>query len=362
VRVQVFPADVYACGHLRMIWPARLLAAAGHDVQVISPEDRKLELRIEDDHVTDIVMPDVDVVVLQRVTHRYIAEAVPILRAKGVTVVIDIDDDLNSVHPSNPAYAMMHPKNENKIDPRTGQRHHHSWHHLTAACRAASLVTTSTPGLINVYARHGRGQVIYNYLPDSYYGHDRQDSNKIGWPAALVSHPDDPAALGGAVARLVSEGASFSVVGDPTATGRAFGLQADPQGIQGVGLDGWPDAVATIGIGIAPLADSKFNRSKSWLKPLEMSALGVPWVGSMRPEYVRLNARGAGRIADNPRRWYREIERLLRSPAARQELSAAGLAVAEELRLRDHAWRWYEAWTRARDLDLRDPVDRVLVQ
>ncbi|MGY5634222.1 hypothetical protein ACW7N6_38425 [Streptomyces sp. UC1A3] len=351
MRIVVYPADTGGCGHFRIIWPAELLRAAGHDVEIRPPADRGLKLSIgADDHVDDVLdVDDVDVLVFQRLTHQWMAEAVPLLRAKGIAVVVDVDDDLATVHPRNPAYESMHPRFAGRVDPRTRQVHRHSWRYLAAACREATLVTVSTPALLTRYARHGRGHVIYNHLPDSYYDVPRVDRDTLGWPASLASHPDDPAVLGGAVARLVSEGADFRVVGDPVGVGRAFGLVHDPQGRTGVGPADWPAAVAgDVGVGIAPLADTVFNAAKSWLKPLEMSALGIPWVASPRAEYVRLHERGAGVLADTPRRWYRELRRLTGSAALREERAGEGRAVAEGLRLSRNAWRWLEAWERAR--------------
>jgi hypothetical protein len=338
VRVIVYPSDSYGCGSFRMIWPGQHLAAAGHDVDVVQAKDRRVRLVMENDTVKDVLV-DADVVVLQRITHAYMAQAVGVMRAKGITVIVDVDDDLSSIHPSNPAWAVHRPG--------AGL---HSWHNLAAACRDASLVTVSTPALLDVYARHGRGAVLPNYLPDHYYGLSRADSDVVGWPASFHSHPNDAEVVGGAVARLVDEGAEFVMRGDSTGAGRAFGLAADPAG-GAVPIEEWPAAVAQLGVGIAPLADTKFNAAKSWLKPLEMSACGVPWVASPRAEYRRLHELGAGVLADRPRTWHREVQRLRQSPGLRQELSEAGCAVAEGLRLRDHAWRWAEAWERAYDLD-----------
>jgi len=344
MKITVFPADVYGCGHFRLIWACELLRAQGADIDVVPPGERQLELRVDRERVDDVIGLETDVVVFQRVTHSFMAQAVPILRAKGVTVVVDIDDDLMSVHPSNPAYAAMHPRNEWRSEPGARGPRRHNWKHLSTACREASLVTVSTPGLLDVYARHGRGRVIYNHLPDIYYGVEHTDSDIIGWPAALASHPEDPSATGGAVARLCSDQAAFRVVGDPTGCGLAFGLPQDPPGIQGVDVYRWPLEVAKLGIGIAPLADSRFNACKSWLKPLEMSALGVPWVASPRPEYAALHARGAGILAGNPRRWYRELDRLRKSAGLREELAGRGRETADGLRLRGNEWRWMDAW------------------
>ncbi len=312
-----------------MIWPAEILRDQGHDVVVTAPKDRSVEIILEGDIVRDVKV-DADVVVFQRVTHQWIADAIPALRARGVAVVVDIDDDLNAVHPSNPAWESMHPRNLGR--PMAGGGiNRHSWAHLNQACREATLVTVSSPALLDVYARHGRGHVL---------------SDLLGWPASLHSHPDDPSVMGGAVARLVGDGFSFRTVGDPKGAGAAFGLAEDPPGTA-VDMHLWPTAVSQIGVGIAPLTDTRFNRAKSHLKILEMSALGIPWVASPRAEYTTFHQRGVGALADTPRRWHKELSRLLSSPSLRAERAEAGRAVAETMRIRSNAWRWLDAWNRA---------------
>lgn len=358
MRVLVYPADRFGCGSFRMKWPGELCAAAGHDVHVVSPEDRSVRVVMEGDTVRDVLV-EADVVVMQRVTHAYMAQAVAVMRAKGIAVVVDVDDDLTAIHPSNPAWAGLHPAMVGKLGPG-GKRIMHSWQHLAAACRDATLVTVSTPALLKVYAAHGRGHVLHNYLPDHYYGLPRVDSDVVGWPGSYHSHPNDPAVVGGSIARLVDEGARFVMRGDTSGAGRAFGLSADPPGGP-VPIEEWPRAVAELGIGIAPLADTRFNAAKSWLKPAELSACGVPWVASPRVEYQRLHKMGAGILAERPRAWYRELRRLRESPVLRAELSEAGRQVAEQLRLRDHAWRWAEAWGRAHEIQHATPRSAVAV-
>jgi hypothetical protein len=352
VKIKVYPADMTGCGWFRLMWPVQALLTSGLpgdvEIDMRPPEDRDLKLRMEGERVVEVVDAEPDAVyVFQRLTHSWMAQAVPLLRQAGAAVVIDVDDDLGSIHPRNPAYEAMHPRNVLTRDPRTREVRRHSWKHLADACRAATLVTVSTPALLARYASHGRGHVIYNHLPDHYYGVDHTDNEIIGWPAALQSHPDDPAVLGGAVARLSARPGDFQVVGDPVGMGAAFGLSQDPPGRSGVQIEDWPEAVSSLGIGIAPLADTRFNACKSWLKPLEMSALGVPWVGSPRAEYERLHRMGAGVLADTPRRWHRELLRLRENPTLRRDRAEAGRIVAEQLRLRDNAWRWLEAWERA---------------
>lgn len=367
MKITVYPADSAGCGAFRLIWAAEELKKQGHDIDLRPPDRRDIRLQVtgnrrrdKESHTEDVLDLDTDVIVLQRITHQFMAEAIPILRRKGVAVVIDVDDDLTSIHPSNPAYNGYHPKNQWMVNRKSGEFSRNSWRNLVAACREATVVTVSTPALMEIYARQGQGRVIYNHLPAHYYGVDHVDSDRIGWPASLASHPDDPSALGGAMARLCASPRDFQVIGDPTGCGYVFGLVTDPSGHDlPISLKEWPMAVASLGIGVAPLADTRFNRCKSWLKPLELSALGVPWVASPRAEYQRLYDLGTkqgltiGALADTPRRWYQELSRLQRSPELRQERAGAAREVADGFRLEPNAWRWLSVWEEAYDLERR---------
>lgn len=354
MRVVVYPADRHGCGHHRLIWPAQALRRAGHDVEVVHTDDRDLKFVIENDRVTEVRMEhQPDVLVMQRTTHSYLRQAVPILRSQGVAVIIDVDDDLSSIHPDNPSWERLHPRNLGRRK-GNGRVHLHSWQYLAEACRDATLVTVSTPALLSRYASHGRGHVLPNYLAEHYYEvthHPEDDADAMVWPASLHSHPNDPQVVGSAVARLISEGHEFYTFSTPDQAAKAFGLQQDPHPKpERVALEDWPNAIVGFAVGIAPLADTRFNAAKSWLKPMELSAVGVPWVASPSPEYRKLHELGCGVLADKPKHWYRELRRLLDDPAHRAELSEAGRSVAETLRLENHAWRWAEAWDRAAQL------------
>lgn len=346
MKVIVYPADEHGCGYHRLIWPAEAAKRAGCDVQIVEQNKRMVEFIMQDDTVVDVKLPpDIDVVVFQRVTHLYLAQAVSKLRERGVAVVLDVDDDLTLIHPHNPAFNRLHPRHLLK-EMTDGSRHMHSWHHMVEACKNATLVTVSTPELLTRYAPHGRGRVLHNYLNDHYFEQTHEDGTDIMWPASVHSHPNDPEVVGNAIARLVDEGAPFHSFGEPQSTARAFGFREPTHEYpEYIPVQEWASAIAAFGIGICPLADTKFNAGKSWLKPLELSAVGVPWVGSPRAEYRRLHERfGAGLLAEKPKQWYRVLSQLRRDDVMRKELTDAGRQAAAQLRIRDHAWRWIEAW------------------
>lgn len=348
VKIYVYPADLHGCGHYRLIWPAEILRAHGHDIVIVNPDSRDITARVDESTGEVIEMidypRDADVIVMQRVTHSYLARCIPLLRALGIAVVIDMDDDLSRVHPHNPAWRTMHTDPRMKTNTRSMS---HSWAWCQVACDHATLVTTSTDALIQRYARHGRGLVLRNCVPERFLRVPHEDSDVIGWPASLASHPDDPDVVGGGVARALDElGVPLTVMNNGVGVARAFRL-GDPQRVNAYGsvdLVDWPKTVTGLGIGLAPLADTQFNQAKSWLKPLECAALGVPVVMSPRTEYKKIHEMGVGLLARKPNDWYRHITRLARDPAERLELSERGRHAVRHWTYEQRAEFWLNAW------------------
>jgi hypothetical protein len=161
--------------------------------------------------------------------------------------------------------------------------------------------------------------------------------------------------MGPAIARLVADGHRFCTVGDQHQVTRILGLAEPPPSTGPLTPQEYPYGVTLFGIGVAPLADTRFNRAKSRLKPLEYAALGVPWVGSPLPDYVALHRQGCGLIADRPRAWEGILRRLARNASQRRELSLAGREVAARNTIEDHARDWLDAWLHA--LTLLDRLD-----
>lgn len=338
MRVYVYPADLTGCGQYRLILASKVLQAQGHDVIIQMPSERTGIGGGIDEYGNSVYADapeDADVIVMQRLTYRPIATAVPLLRAQGIAVVVDMDDDLSSIHPKHSAYE--------KLQPGSGDGMH-SWVNAAHACQTATLVTTSTPALQKVYAPHGRGVVLRNCVPASYLDVPRVDSDVIGWAGAVPSHPMDLQETGTAIRRLVSQGHQFKVIGPAYGVTRALDLEAMPTSTGNVSFEQWPHAVATLGVGMVPLEASRFNSAKSALKGLEMAAVGVPFVASPRDEYRWLHDQGAGLLASKPQHWFKTLRGLATDPVRRQEMSEAGRAVAARHTIEANAYRWLEAW------------------
>lgn len=325
----------------RMRWPAQACIDQGADVVILEPHERNvfgaMTSRSTGAVVSVMAPADAEVLVIQRPTSEPLVRSIPFLRAKGVTVVVDFDDDLSNIHPTNPAFAAHHPT-------RDATNH---WRWAEQACRDATMVTVSTPALAAKYGAHGRVRVLRNCVPDHYLDVEPAGEkwDGFGWAGSLHSHPDDLQALGPTAARLVRAGHEFTVIGPPSGVGRVLGLDGDPPGTGLVAFDRWPSEVARLSVGIAPLASTRFNSAKSNWKLLEMLATGVPWVASDAPEYARLAAYGA--VVSRPREWMRELGKLLSDASLRQERAERGRQVARTMTYSQNAHLWQEAWTDA---------------
>lgn len=345
MRVLVVPADKEGCGFYRLTAAAEHLQMLGHDIVIQEPKSKDSGLTIfmdENDRMTDIKVPDADVIVMQRIAHNWHTQAVPLLRSKGMAVVIDMDDDMSCIHRDNGAYGMYHPRSNTPF----------SWRNASEACANATLVTTSTKPLGQVYAKHGRHQVIDNFVPERYLDIEVERTDAFGWAGTTQSHPDDLQVVGGSVRDLVADGFNFQVVGPPSGVKQALRLKQEPAYSGKVSLYDWPAETAKLQVALAPLSASKFNTSKSRLKLIEASSVGVPWVASPRAEYRRtFQESGAGILADTPKQWYVGVRKLLEDEVLRKELGERGREWMRTQTIEANSWRWWEAWTRAYEIE-----------
>lgn len=350
MKVLVLPADTGGCGHYRLVMAAEHLRAQGHDIVIheAGPSSGFHILLDDNDRVLDFKLPvdDVDVVVMQRVSHDLHAQVIPVMRSKGVAVVIDMDDDLSTIHPKNSAFWTYRNRSTTPF----------SFKNAAEVCRVTTLVTVSTHSLLKVYAKHGRGHVLDNYVPEryTYINGLTEDEPVFGWGGTIKSHPVDLLACGKAVKELVDQGYRFKVVGpgEPEIQRQLY-LSKPPETTGRTDMFGWPTALATIDVGMAPLEASAFNTSKSRLKVLEYASLGIPYVASPREEYRRFHKEsgGAGILADTPKQWVAGIKQLLTDDSLRKEMSDKGRSYAMTQTIEKNSWRWLEAWTRAYDIE-----------
>lgn len=343
MKVLVCPADEGGCGSYRCWWPTQALMTQGYDVHLAPHAATPFVITWEGnsdwggDHpplgerIVAVEHPGYDVVVIQRPLRWELAALIPHLQAQGVKVVVEIDDDFSTIPVKNLAYASCHPK----MSPER------NWDHLNDAVRVADLVTVSTPALA---ARYG-GYVVRNCIPAWYLDHqaDPHDGVMVGWSGTVANHADDLDVTRGAIARALGD-ATFYVVGDGRFVADSLGLARNVKASGWAPLDEYPKMLAQLDVGIVPLVDTAFNDAKSYLKGMEMAALGVPFIASPSPEYRLLHDLGAGVLAAKPKHWAAHVKALVASEQMRVDLAGAGKETVASMTIEANAWRWWEAW------------------
>jgi hypothetical protein len=168
-----------------------------------------------------------------------------------------------------------------------------------------------------------------------------------------ATHDADLGLVEPALARLQEEFGSHVQVGVMGVTSRA----QLPPGIIRVGVAepasrsypafmSWLAAQDNWHIGIAPLVDSTFNRSKSAIKALDYMAAGLAVVVSDVPAYRGLPDTAVLSVKNDPDAWYAALAGLISDRERRHSLATAGRhylfsrnTLAAQASLRIDAWQ-----------------------
>jgi glycosyltransferase involved in cell wall biosynthesis len=247
----------------------------------------------------------------------------------GAAFVWDTDDDLAAA-PSEGTGTRGGGLHAQRIFARTLQ-----------IARLADVVTTSTERLAERYRASGieRVEVLGNYLaPEVMRSRRRRHEGiVIGWIAGL-EHAADLARIPvvDALRRLLDVHPRLRVA----SIGVDLGLPRERYEHHGeVPIKLLQDHLGRWDLGIAPLADTPFNRARSDVKLKEYASVGIPWLASPVGPYAGLGAAQGGElVADDG--WHGALERLATRRLARLRLGRRARAWARTQSIERHAERW----------------------
>ncbi len=259
------------------------------------------------------------------------------LRRAGKTVVFDIDDDYWAVSPMSPHAVEITPSLIAGID------------HMI---KNADLVTVSTENLRKVVQDRFKGKKVIA-LPNSYdtsarnRGKPHRDLKEITGRVVLLSgsasHAGDFLIIPRIAERL--KGVTWVVLAP-----RPFmDLVPGAVYLHPVGLDDYLATLRAIGtrqvVGVVPLTEERFNRSKSGLKWVEYAGSSIPGVYSDYGEYP-LVASAFTRAGATAVEWVDAIEKAF---ANREALIGQDfLTFAETGPIEKNIHHWEEAYIAAR--------------
>lgn len=347
-KIWVVPTDVGGCGYMRMIYPARAAIAAGADVELLMPDDEKRAgLTITEASWTNgfkkvmaVEKPDCDVLVIQRALDHRQTQSIPMYQEQGVKVIVEVDDDFDTISPRNVAYRAS--------NPLTSRWANREW--LKESTKLADLVIVTTPALAERYGGHGRVRIVPNFVPESHLAAkptEEWEGLRIGWMGQVGTHPDDLQVMRGALQPLLRRfDAHFYVVGGPQGVAKAAGIpesaiSSDPY----APIDVYAHFVANMDVGIVPLALTRFNQAKSALKGLEYAAVGLPFVASPTDPYIEAHKSGLrGYLAHKPAIWKALLTQLLAFSSLREEVGYENRLFMQNQTIEAQVGRWIDAW------------------
>lgn len=211
---------------------------------------------------------------------------------------------------------------------------------MTALMRMANLVTTPSPGLAEHFRRTVESdvRVVENYVaPTTPRSEPSRSELVIGW-VANAEHRDDieQLRLRDTVGRLLERHPHVHVV----TIGCGLGLRSQRyHHVPGVEFEELRGYVASFDVGIAPIADSAFNRSRSNIKVKEYAVLGIPWLASSIGPYAELGSDEGGRLVANDR-WDEELERIVVDERGRRKLAKKAVKWARRQTIEANAHVW----------------------
>jgi glycosyltransferase involved in cell wall biosynthesis len=296
-----------------------------------------------------------DLVVIQRDFPRWESayrQIVSLARAEGKLIIYEADDLLLELPENHPDRSINY--------------YSRALLPMLRAILEADVVTASTRVLYD-YLRPFNSNIwlLPNYLMDQIWPLHPPEEKFAGQDAAApivvgymgtTSHTADLEVLSGVLRDLLEQ------YGDKIAL-RFWGIQP-PSEVRGLHNVEWIPlhllsytqfveyfAAQTCDIFFAPLSDSHFNQSKSPLKFLEYSALGVPGVYShIAPYETVVNHGENGLLASTASDWAGCLRQLIDNPALRFRMGIqAYQTVTQNWRLSKHAHEWREVYLKAEE-------------
>ena len=268
-------------------------------------------------------------------------------RRIGATLIYDLDDDLLSIPAEHPEAADLMPKAAV----------------VERMIRHAGIARTSTAALAARLAPLAREvQVVENALDERIWlpcrpgAPARYDAVRILCMGTATHDADFAVVLPALeeIHRQFGDQISFDLIGFVAATVVPAWIRRvapSPHAARSyAGFVHWLTRSGPWDIGLAPLADTPFNASKSAIKSLDHAALGLATLASDVTAYRGSLADGPGGrlVANTTGDWYEALSRLIRDPVPRRRLAEGGRqAFQTSGTLASQAAVWQRAWPRA---------------
>ncbi len=279
-----------------------------------------------------------NVVVLKQIMDRWIPHQMEVAQSLGQKIIVDVDDFYHDLHPDNNAYRTTDPE-VNKV------RNRDIYERII---RMADMVVVSTPTLLEFYGQwNPNTRVVRNSVYPSQFVRKNvsRETPVIGWVGALAYRSGDIETLKPWLGDFLADhDLRFLHAGHVP----SMGSIADAAGIDPERVDTLPmqpmnryHLLFNMDIGLVPLNDIPFNQAKSFIKGLEYTASGIPFVAYGTNEYELLAQDGVGRVAYTPDGWAAQVRDLLDYKTRKRDAATSfhNMEQKHTINQREDEWR-----------------------
>jgi GT2 family glycosyltransferase len=263
-------------------------------------------------------------------------------RRRGMTLLYDLDDDLRRIPRGHPDFGLLRPRARL----------------VSRMVRGAGAVWASTQALAdNLIDLRDDVRVVENGLDERLWAALPPSLARRQGPVRILfmgtaTHDADFSIVEPALARIKAVFGEHVCVDLIGVSGRRdLPVWVNRVGMPVNAMASYPGFVSWFtqqhwDIGIAPLADTNFNRCKSAIKVLDYAAIGLPVLASDRSVYRGTLADGPGGrlLADDAGAWFVALARLVRDTALRQHLAEGARAAFARSTLAAQAAERRAAW------------------
>lgn len=316
------------CAWYRCVLPFISMAEFGWESDIGIPgfnEERGFGIVKEDDKEYF----DYPIVFFKLIMHRTALNGILRARELGQKVVVDVDDFFVDIPKSNVAY-----EGTSSSAPGREDDNRDIYEQILFA---ADALVCSTQFLYDYYSSRRSNVFMVRNAVDLKLFKRRKDKGRfhptVGWSGMTPYRGHDLYTLPFLGEFLEGNGLKFHHSGWNPGTVHAhtqLGISDSISSFEGQ----QPVMFAShlyqrFDVGIVPLAINDFNKSKSYLKGLEMVACGIPFIAQGLPEYQWLFDAGVGRVANSVDEWLYHLGELL-DPTMRKDESDINYEIVKE--------------------------------
>lgn len=323
-RVYGWAADLAGCWHYRMKFPMDAVKEGPNADSFVFGSDTS---------ITKEWMESADTIVGQRVCKDAPSGLWQKWAQEGQKkLVFEMDDDLWHVDPENKkAYDCF-----KKPDIQSN---------LIKNIQVSHIVTVSTEPLAEVVRKktgHADIRVIPNAVPAWLVDHEADETHTTGYMGSPTHHRD---------IKPVTRHFKRFFDNNPEATFHSIGFDygtymmlPGSQSAHTPWIKDVPDALKALdySFGVAPLTASKFARSKSDIKAIELAALGRPTVASNTAPYQTIQDGVTGLLVKYEHEWLKKLQAIYEDDDLRREMGKNAKEYVARERTTEHVRKLWE--------------------